>query len=241
MKISIWGYWTESPVSNGETLALFAKKKKGRWMASGKNLLLRRNEERRWHLVFFYKNGPTRPLFRLFLVFLKQTIQFLQQINVQKCPSSIQRRYLNPRPLEHESSPITTRPGLHPSFHYVKLAKVAAKSFMTLVPRECFWIRLARDKQSWQNRVTVWSNKSAEALSVTRLNCFLKLLAKKFLQRADTVVQLVELSLPTPEIHGSNSAIGNFIYFQLYENCIERIFLTIVVQIFGNVLGYFKM
>ena len=55
------------------------------------------------------------------------------------------------------------------------------------------------------------------------------------------MVQLVELSLPTPEIHGSNSAIGNFIYFQLYENCIERIFLTIVVQIFGNVLGYFKM
>ena len=190
----------------------------------------------------FFLNGPYPASFSFIFGLFKQTNSSIFTTNIcEKCPSSIRCWDLNPRPLEHESSPITTRPGLHPSFHYVKLAKVAAKSFMTLVPRECFWIRLARDKQSWQNRVTVWSNKSAEALSVTRLNCFLKLLAKKFLQRADTVVQLVELSLPTPEIHGSNSAIGNFIYFQLYENCIERIFLTIVVQIFGNVLGYFKM
>ena len=29
------------------------------------------------------KMGQTRPIFRLFLVFFKQTIQFLQQINVK--------------------------------------------------------------------------------------------------------------------------------------------------------------
>ena len=76
--------------------------------------------------------GHTRPLFRLFSVFSnKQTVQFLQQIYVKKCPSSIRCWDLNPRPLEHESSPITTRPGLHPSFHYVKLAKVAAKFYDT--------------------------------------------------------------------------------------------------------------
>ena len=34
--------------------------------------------------VFFLKNGPTRPLFRLFSVFShKQTLQFLQQINLK--------------------------------------------------------------------------------------------------------------------------------------------------------------
>ena len=33
----------------------------------------------------FLKMGQTRPLFRLFSVFFKQTIQFLQQINVKKC------------------------------------------------------------------------------------------------------------------------------------------------------------
>ena len=36
----------------------------------------------------------------------------LQQINVKKCPSNIQRWDLHPQPFEHELSPITTRPGL---------------------------------------------------------------------------------------------------------------------------------
>ena len=38
-----------------------------------------------------------------------------------KRPSSIRRRDSNPRPLEHESSPITTRPGLPPywSIYYI--------------------------------------------------------------------------------------------------------------------------
>ena len=50
----------------------------------------------------------------LFFIFglFKQTIHFLQQINVKKCPSSIWRWDSNPWPLEHESLPITTRPVL---------------------------------------------------------------------------------------------------------------------------------
>ena len=40
----------------------------------------------------------------------KQTIQFLQQIYVKKCPFSIRCWDLNPRPPERESLPITTRP-----------------------------------------------------------------------------------------------------------------------------------
>ena len=36
----------------------------------------------------------------------------LQQINVKKCPSSIQLRDSNPQPFEHKLSPVTSRPGL---------------------------------------------------------------------------------------------------------------------------------
>ena len=46
--------------------------------------------------------------FRLF----NHTLQFSQQINAKKYPSSIRYWRLNPRPLVHESPPITTRPGL---------------------------------------------------------------------------------------------------------------------------------
>ena len=60
--------------------------------------------------VSFIKNGIFFDYFCLF----KQTLQFLQQIYVNKYPSSIQCGDLNPRPLEHESPPITNRPGLPP-------------------------------------------------------------------------------------------------------------------------------
>ena len=61
------------------------------------------------------KMGHPRPLFRLFSVFFKQTsIQLLQQINVNKCPSIIQCWDLNPQPSQCKSHPITTRSGLPP-------------------------------------------------------------------------------------------------------------------------------
>ena len=50
--------------------------------------------------------------FRLF----KPTLQFLQQINVKKCQSSTWCRDLNSQHLEHESPPITSKPGLRPSY-----------------------------------------------------------------------------------------------------------------------------
>ena len=49
--------------------------------------------------------------FRLFSSF-QTNINFLQQINVKKCPSSILCWDSNSQPLECESPPITTRPGL---------------------------------------------------------------------------------------------------------------------------------
>ena len=61
--------------------------------------------------------GQPRPLFCLFSVFFKQTLQFLQY--VKKCPSSIRCRDSNPQPSECESLPITTRPGLPPQKYII--------------------------------------------------------------------------------------------------------------------------
>ena len=61
-----------------------------------------------------FKNRPTPASFLFIFGLFNQTLQFLQQIYVKKCPSSIRYRDLNPWPSERESPPITTRPGLPP-------------------------------------------------------------------------------------------------------------------------------
>ena len=60
-------------------------------------------------------------LFLIYFRLFKQTLQFLQQINVKKYPSSIWFWDSNPSPLENESLPITNRPGLPPirGFYWV--------------------------------------------------------------------------------------------------------------------------
>ena len=65
-------------------------------------------------IFIFLKMGQPRPLFSFIFGLFKQTLQFLQQLYVKKCPSSIRCRDSNPRPSECESLPITTRPGLPP-------------------------------------------------------------------------------------------------------------------------------
>ena len=53
---------------------------------------------------------------------------------------------------------------------------------------------------------------------------FAHLWFESFMIRAVIVAQLVEQLLLIPEIRGSNSVIGNFIYYQLYyKNCLEKI------------------
>ena len=66
-------------------------------------------------LQFVFLNVPSQASFSFFHLF-KQTLQFVQPIYVKMvCPSSIRRQDSNPRPLEHESPPITTWPGLPPN------------------------------------------------------------------------------------------------------------------------------
>ena len=67
--------------------------------------------------VFFKKMGQTRPIFFFFWVFqTNSTIFTTNQCEKMACPSRIRCRDSNPRPLDHESSPITTGPGLPPMF-----------------------------------------------------------------------------------------------------------------------------
>ena len=57
-----------------------------------------------------FLNGPSLASFWfIFGLFFKQTIQFLQQINVIKCPSSIQCLDSNSQPSDYESPRLTTR------------------------------------------------------------------------------------------------------------------------------------
>ena len=62
----------------------------------------------------FLKMGqPRPPLSFIFRLFMQTLLHFLQLIYVKNV-SSIRCRDSNPRPSEHESPPITTRPGLPP-------------------------------------------------------------------------------------------------------------------------------
>ena len=72
----------------------------------------------------FFKYVPTPASFSFIFVLFKQILQFLQQMYVKKCPSRIRYWDSNPLPLERESLPITTRPGLPPlPSEYVNLSK----------------------------------------------------------------------------------------------------------------------
>ena len=63
----------------------------------------------------FLKMGQAWPLLLFIFGLFKQTpLQFLQRIHVKKFPCSMRCRDSNPQPSEHESPPITTRPGLPP-------------------------------------------------------------------------------------------------------------------------------
>ena len=60
-----------------------------------------------------FLNGPTPASFLIYFQSFQpnNTIFTTNQFEKMSCRSSILSRDLNPQPLEHESSPITTRPG----------------------------------------------------------------------------------------------------------------------------------
>ena len=61
------------------------------------------------NICIVFKNGSTQASFSfIFYLFNQTSLQFLQQIYVKKCPSSIWCWDSNPQPSECESLPITT-------------------------------------------------------------------------------------------------------------------------------------
>ena len=61
---------------------------------------------------FFFKNGTTPALFVYFQAFqINNTIMTANKCEKMSCPSSLRCQDLSSQPLQHESSPITTRPG----------------------------------------------------------------------------------------------------------------------------------
>ena len=90
-----------------------------------------------WNSFFKWAN-PGIFLF-IFGLFKQTSIQFLQQIYVEKCPSSIWCRGSNSRPLERESLLITTRPGL-PGWHpKVWQVRACITHLQQLSLRFCKW------------------------------------------------------------------------------------------------------
>ena len=69
----------------------------------------------------FLKNGPTPASFLFIFYLFKWNITVLttNQCGKMSCPSSIRHRDSNPWPSEHESPPVTTRPGLPPNPFFV--------------------------------------------------------------------------------------------------------------------------
>ena len=85
---------------------------------------------------FFKKWSKPRPLFNLFSSFQTHIKIFTIKRCVKKCPSSIQCRDSNSRPLEQASPLITTRPGLPPQlgsfsrFFCTRGLKIVKKTFI---------------------------------------------------------------------------------------------------------------
>ena len=88
-----------------------------------------------------------------FFHLFKHTLQFLQQINVKKCTSSIGCRDSNSQPLGHETSPITSRPGLPPKIFKPSSWVISLLHYSNLLPWP-WWgrIRGCRSRRRWPGR-----------------------------------------------------------------------------------------
>ena len=65
-------------------------------------------------IIIFLKNWANPGLFFVYFWSFQTNNTIFTTNQCEKCPSSIRRWDSNPRPLERESTPITTRPGLPP-------------------------------------------------------------------------------------------------------------------------------
>ena len=86
-------------------------------------------------MVVFLKLAQPCPLLLYIFGLFRQTKQFLQQINVKKCHVHPWSQDSNSQPLEHELSPMTTRPGLPPKMDGCLAHAALSKSTFIVVSR----------------------------------------------------------------------------------------------------------
>ena len=138
--------------------------------------------------------GQPLTSFSIIFSLFKQTIQFLQQINVKnvKMSTSIQRSDSNPQPFKHESSPITTSPGLPLP---VKNVFVKNPSFLKR-PKRCWHLFTESFPPSSFTKRLLLHFKLMMGLqsSMTRLGDFQKLLATYFITKV--AKKIVGFGLP---------------------------------------------
>ena len=108
---SVWWWLQFSTCQNKLTKCLWRKKTDiVRWERDRKRQTQIENDK----LGTFKKWANPGPFYHLYLVLLnKQHFNFYNKY-VKKCPSSIRYWDSNTQPIEHETPPITTRPGLPP-------------------------------------------------------------------------------------------------------------------------------
>ena len=111
--IAIWSHWTTPLLKLSQvSFSLFWLHQRRRPSCSSQNI-----------------SFDTSIVFWTFIFgLLKQTIQFrtTNQCEKMSSPSSMWSRDSNPQPLKHESSPITTGPGLQPKWSNVSFDYLAA-------------------------------------------------------------------------------------------------------------------
>ena len=103
-------------------------------------------------MVNVFLNGPTLASFSFIFVF-KKHITILTTNKCKKCPSSIWCRDSNSRPLEHESAPITTRPGFPPKNDFMFFGNGWHKTCVKIlqIHFNFDWLHL-----DWKGFVVVW-------------------------------------------------------------------------------------
>ena len=85
----------------------------------------------------FFKTGPTLPSFIVYFWSFQtnKTIFTANQCEKMSCPSSKWSQDSNSQPLEHELSPMTTRPGLPPKMDGCLAHAALSKSTFIVVSR----------------------------------------------------------------------------------------------------------
>ena len=118
--------------------------------------------------------GNTRALFRFFSVFLNKRYNFYNKSMWKMSRSSSIRCWdLNPQPLIHESSPITTRPGLPPLIRLFRRRPKFIFSLHRISRREIGLMKGEICKRNFAQiiyrRSLIWDQIEGQLKSVTKL------------------------------------------------------------------------